>query len=402
MVAWMSLRKGESNYRWYVLTLAALTHTFAVAMPAMCMPVLFKEISEDLGLSLVQIGAIWGMGALPGMFTGVIGGSIGDRFGTNRTLSVTCLLAGVTGALRGLSGGFVALAATVFLSGLLSPVIPMNVHKTCSVWFSGRRLGLANGVVATGMAFGFMVGSMISATVLSPWLGGWRNVLFFYGAISIAVSVLWRLMRTAPGDVESSASDVSTMSLRQALSHLVRLRNVWLLGLAILGVGGCVQAMLGYLPLYLREIGWTGAGADGALAAFHGISMISAIPITMLSDRIGLRKVILIIASLTTSVGVGLLSVADGTTIWIAVILAGMVRDGFMALFITMITETEGVGPELTGTAMGLVMIASRIGNLIAPPLGNSLADVDLGLPFVFWAALATVAFFGFYFVKED
>jgi len=39
----------------------ALTHTVAVAMPVMCMPVLFQEISEDLGLSLVQIGSIWGL-----------------------------------------------------------------------------------------------------------------------------------------------------------------------------------------------------------------------------------------------------------------------------------------------------------------------------------------------------
>ena len=46
-----------SRYRWYVLGLAALTYTFAVAMPRMCMPVLFKEISIDLDLSLVQIGA---------------------------------------------------------------------------------------------------------------------------------------------------------------------------------------------------------------------------------------------------------------------------------------------------------------------------------------------------------
>ena len=395
----MKSTRSESPYRWYVLILAALTHTFVVAMPVMCMPVLFKEISEDLGLSLVQIGTIWGISSLSGIFTGLVGGSIGDRFGTKHTLSIACLLAGATGALRGLSTSFIALTATTFLFGFLLPAIPPNVHKTCGIWFSGRRLGLANGVVSAGMALGFMVGSMISATVLSPWLGGWRNVLFLYGAISVVISIPWLLTRTAPGGAESVTA--GTTSLRRALSHVVHLRSIWFLGLVMLGTGGCLQGMLGYLPLYLREIGWAGPAADGALAAFHGISMVSTIPIALLSDRVGSRKLILVAATLMTTVGVGLLSIAEGTMIWVSVAMAGIVRDGFMAIFMTMTMETEGVGAAYAGTAMGMVLIFYRLGGLVSPPLGNSLADIGLGLPFIFWAALAAVAFFGFYFVKE-
>jgi len=394
----MKSTRSESPYRWYVLILAALTHTFVVAMPVMCMPVLFKEISEDLGLSLVQIGTIWGISSLSGIFTGLVGGSIGDRFGTKHTLSIACLLAGATGALRGLSTSFIALTVTTFLFGFLLPAIPPNVHKTCGIWFSGRRLGLANGVVSAGMALGFMVGSMISATVLSPWLGGWRNVLFLYGAISVVISIPWLLTRTAPGGAESATA---TTSLRRALSHVVHLRSIWFLGLVLLGIGGCLQGMLGYLPLYLREIGWAGPAADGALAAFHGISMISTIPIALLSDRVGSRKLILVAATLMTTVGVGLLSIAEGTMVWVSVIMAGIVRDGFMAIFMTMTMETKGVGAAHAGTAMGMVLIFYRFGGLVSPPLGNSLADIGLGLPFIFWAVLAAVAFFGFYFVKE-
>lgn len=37
----------------------------------MCLPVLFAEIAGDLGLSLVQIGLVWGIGSLPGMLAAV-------------------------------------------------------------------------------------------------------------------------------------------------------------------------------------------------------------------------------------------------------------------------------------------------------------------------------------------
>ena len=50
-----------SNYKWYILALGTATHILVLAMPWMCMPVLFKEISDDLGLNLVQVGTVWGM-----------------------------------------------------------------------------------------------------------------------------------------------------------------------------------------------------------------------------------------------------------------------------------------------------------------------------------------------------
>ncbi len=400
----MSIDNGKSsgsNYRWYILTLSALTFALVFAIPMMSMPVLFKEISEDLNLSLFQIGTVWGIAPLGGMFVVLIGGFLGDRFGVKRVLGVACFLAGLAGALRGLSGSFTTLAATMFLFGLLSSVLLPVLTKTLGIWFPRRQLGLANGVVSTGMAAGFTVGAMISATILSPLLGGWRNVLPLYGAISIVISVLWLLTRSAPDQVESSASYATTMPFRQTLSHVVRIRAVWLLGFILVGQIGCVRGMLGYLPLYLRKIGWTAASADGALAAFHMTSMMGAIPLALLSDRLGSRKVVLFAATLMTAVGVGLLSVAGGPMVWASVIIAGIVRDGFMGILMTMIIETDGVGVTYAGTAIGLVLTLSRLISFTSPPLGNSLADVNLALPFIFWAALGAVALVSFYFIKE-
>ena len=388
----------ETNYRWYMLLLATLTLSLTTAVPSMCLSVLFDEISDELGLSLTQVGLIWGIGALPGIVLVLFGGVIGDRFGPKRVLTLACLLAGLAGALRGLSTGFIMLAATVFLFGFVSSMVPMSVFKTSGTWFSQQQLGLANGIISMGMALGFMTSSMISATALSPWLGGWRYVLIFYGLLAMTLSIPWYFTRPAPATIDLSTNGTS---LRQTMAYVVRIRKLWLLGWAILGIGGCVQGTLGYLPLYLRDLGWPDTTADGALAAFHTASMILVIPIALWSDRLGSRRRILMMAALMIATGVGLLSVADGAMVWLAVILAGMVRDGFMAIFMTMIVETEGVGAAYAGTATGLVMVFSGLGNLLAPPLGNSLAKIDPGLSFVFWAALALAGFLGIYATKD-
>jgi MFS family permease len=389
----------ETNYRWYILILTALTMSLTNAVPGMCMSVLFDEISNDLGLSRTEIGMIWGIGALPGILIALIGGSIGDRFGPKRVLIAACALSGATGALRGLSGNFISLIATGFVFGLLASLVPMNAMKTCRIWFPSHQLGLATGVTSMGMALGFMLSSMISATVLSPWLGNWRYVLAFYGVIAMVLSVPWVFTRPAPVDL--SALDMRLPSLRETFSRVAHIKRMWLLGFAILGIGGCIQATLGYLPLYLRDIGWADARADSVAGSFHLASMILVIPIALGSDRLGSRRKVLIAAALMIITGIGLLSVVDGVLVWGAVIMAGMARDGFMAVFFTMTMETDGVGPAYAGTATGFVMVFSGVGAMIAPPLGNSLAALSPGLPFVFWAGMALAGLMGIYAAQE-
>lgn len=382
-----AVESQTSRQRGYVLALSGLTATFAVAAPTMAMPVLFSQIAEELELSLVQVGAVWGTVSFAGLFTSLVGGVIGDRFGTRRTLAVACLLLGLTGASRGLSNGLAALTATVFLNGLLAAAIPMNLHKACAQRFSGRRLGTANGVISGGMALGFATGSLISATVLSPWLGGWRNVLFLYGALGVLLCLPWALVPDAPH--EHLPRDRDESSIRAALARVARLRDVWVLGFALLGVGGGIQGLLGYLPLYLRNAGWSATTADTSLAGFHAISLLGVFPLAILSDRIGSRRKLLVGATLAIACGIGLLSIVEGTIVWLAVLMAGAVRDGYMAVFMTELTELGGVGAAHAGTAIGLAMTLSRVGALIAPPLGNALAVYGPRMPFVLWTGMA-------------
>lgn len=364
-----------------------ITNIIVVAIPSMGMSVLAKEIAQDLGLSLVQVGIVWGVGALPGIATGLFAGAIGDKIGPKRILIVGSMLIGLVGATRGLISNFFSMVIVVSLGGALIPFIIMNGLKIISLWFPSRQLGLANGLSAMGMAFGFFTGSMLSATLLSPLLGGWRQVFILYGVLGASLSIPWILVLPPPQS--KFAIEEGDISMRQAIIRVAGLKNIQLLGMTLFGVNGCVQSVLGYLPLYLRSIGWDALHADGALSAFHIMSMIFVVPIARWSDRLGSRKRLLLITVSMIIVGTGLLSVANGALIWVAVLMTGLVRDAFMAIFITMVIETEGVGPAYAGTASGFVIAISGIGCFLAPPLGNSFAEYHPSAPFAFWAALA-------------
>ena len=329
------------------------------------------------------------MGALLGIVTSLLGGVIGDKFGPKRVLVISTLLAGLLGAARGLANGFAVMTILMILLGAVLPIVLINGIKVLGQWFPPRQLGLANGVQSMSMALGFMIGSLLSATTFSPLLGGWRNVLIVYGLIGAAFSIPWVFSRASA--IQPAAGD--TLSVRESLRHVAGLENVRLLALGLLGVGGAVQGMLGYLPLYLRGEGWPPLQADGALFAFHTISMIFVLPVSLWSDRLRSRKPLLLFANLMIAAGLALLSFVSGGMVWVAVLLSGSMRDAFMAIFTTMTIESEHVGPLYAGTAVGFAFALGSIGNLIAPPVGNSLATLWPGAPFAFWSMLAVLGF---------
>jgi cyanate permease len=399
-VSIVNRKSSGANYKWYVLILAALTFTFAFAMQQICMSVLFSEIAADLGLNLVEIGVVWGVPALAAIFIVFFGGLLADRYGAKRVIGVACLVAGLAGAARGITGDFASLVLVTFFFGLSTWVIPASVFKTTAGWFSRRQLVVANGVVSTGMAFGFTVGAMISATIMSPLLGGWQNVMFLYGGVSIIIGLLWLLVVREPEQL-GSAGAKGGVPLRQSISHVFPIKNIWLIGLTMLGYVGCTQGLIGYLPTYLRDTGWTIASADGTLAAFNGVSTLGAIPLALLAERLGLRKVILFPVLLITVAGVALLPLVSGAMVCVLMIMMGVARDGFMAVCLTMSTETRGIGVVYAGTAMGLAQTTLNIGSFVAPPLGNSLEQVNPSFPFFLWAAFGLLALVTFCFVKE-
>ena len=394
------IKNIQSSNKWYILILAALTGSLGVAAQGICMPVLFKQISEALGLSLVQVGSVWGMVYLAGFSTHLINGMLGDRLGYKRVMALSCFLVGIAGAFRGLSYDFISLAATAFVYGVFSSMIVVNQTKVAKIWFPREKLALANGVLATGYSLGFTLGAMISATLLSPWLGGWRNVLFLYGSISVILGILWHFTVREP-ERDPLSDGPPTVPMRRALSHVIHLRSVWILGFVFLGYNGALQGIIGYLPLYLRNIGWPAVNADGTLAAFNLAGAFGAIPIALLSDRLGLRKVLLSVLIVAAIVGTALIPFFESGLVSFLAIMVGFTRDPSMVLLFVLTMESRGVSVAYFGTAIGLIQTISSIGAAISPPVGNSLASLSLGSPYFFWAALAVMAWIVLRFAEE-
>ena len=367
----------------------------------MSLTVLLPEITAELNLSLFQAGVIWGMFSLPGIFSFLLAGSTIDRFGPKRVLIVACSLVGAFGALRGFANNFATLLISVLLLGFFSPFVSISNIKNIGLWFEDHELGIANGVSSLGMALGFFLGSMISASYISPWVGGWRETFFMYGLVAIAFTIPWSFTRTKSIDNKLTSKGSSQDLEKVRLKQITRIGNLWLLGLAMLTINGAVQGLLGYLPLYLRDLGWQATRADSLAASFHLASMVFVIPITLLSDKLGIRRRIVIITAAIAALSIGLTFFLRGNWLWGAVLGAGFARDAMMAILISITVQTKGVGKAYAGQATGFVLIFAGIGSLISPPIGNKLAEIAINVPFLFWAALCAGGVFAVAAIRE-
>jgi NNP family nitrate/nitrite transporter-like MFS transporter len=277
----------------------------------------------------------------------------------------------------------------MFLFGIMAAMTPSVVPKTASVWFKRQQLGIINGLINVSWSVGAMFASMTSATILSPLLGGWRNVLFVLGIPAFATGLLWLFTGRDPKPDEIQSEPTSTIPLKQAFTHVIRIKEVWILGLISLTLWGANMGFVGYLPLYLRNVGWNPATADGVITVFNGASMAGMIPMILLTNRLKSYKGMLFFSMAMTVCLMAFLPLMPDAGVWILIILANFLRAAAFAVTNVLIIEIPEVGSTYGGTAVGLVTSVGMIGAFAASPIGNSFAHFGSGVPYYFWAGLA-------------
>ncbi len=388
------------EYKWYILILTMVAFGIVTGLERLCMPVLFKEISLELNLNAFSLGTIWGMDPLAGIFVGLPSGLLADRFGAKRTLTVICILAGIFSALRGFSNDFMTMAATMFIFGLMAAMAPCIAPKITALWFDRKQLGLTNALLNIAWAVGAVTATMTSATVLSPWLGGWRNVLFVLGIPGVLIGFLWLFTGREPGKNETQTASAQ-VPIREAMALVIRVKEIWIIGLIAFALWGANMGMSGYLPLYLRNIGWTPALADGMTTVFAGATTLGVIPMVLLSNRLHAHKGMFFVAMVVTVINMAFIPLLEGGALWALMIICTFIRSVASPLTNVLVLEIEAIGSRYGGTAIGLMTSIGMAGGFLAPPLGNSLESISPSAPFFFWAGLAAASLPLFLFLKR-
>jgi len=285
------------------LAASALGIVAVGAYSSVAIPVLIPPIQSHFGLGEGQVGALASLGMAGGVFGGLVGGLLADRFGRLRVLRAFVLLAAAGNALCGLGTDVWLLRVGLAAQGFGYGAVMVCCAGLLSSLFPNRRRGSFSALLVTHAAAGMILPFIVEA-LKSPYADG--RVSFFVmvpapflcvaGLLVFLVAPLFRVAEPAIAE----GSDAEDETCGQAAqpgdyrSHaVVAAIAVIVLLAAIHGMSDAV--LFTWMTKYLREGFTTHPFPPGWVLSFYSAAYLAGrLGLALLPDRFGRRALIVL------------------------------------------------------------------------------------------------------------
>lgn len=385
-----------SPRRSYALTLAAgLTYT-GLTFCWFTLPAYLPVISRELGLSGTEAGVVAGAVPLTYVPLSILSGLAVDRLGAGRSLAVGLALVGVAQVARSVAPGFPTLLAATVLLGVGGTAITFGLPKLVSTLFDAEATGPPSSVYLLCASAGTAGAYAVGRPVLGPALGGWRPLFLWSGVVALAYAVVWAVVARGGLPPVETAGRFDADSLGRDLRAVFAsrpLRLVVVLGVVYLSV---IHGLQGWLPTVLEARGWTSGRAGRATSLLVAANAAGVLSVPALADRYDARRSAVVGCGLAVTLGVaGIVAGGLGAVLVGGVLLAGLGVGGLSPLVRAIPPELDGIGPRLTGVAVGVVFAGGEVGGFLGPVAVGALYEVTgtyaAGLSVLAFAGLAAV-----------
>lgn len=392
---------------WFVV--ATVTTMLAVTSGARFLfGVVLKPLSEEFGWSREALSSAVTINVVILTLLQPLIGVAVDRWGSRRIL----LLGTFGTALLSLP---VTLATQLWQIYLFYSVIaavsfaamsPVNIVKLISGWFTKQR-GLALSISSSGSAFGQLAVIPVATWVMAHY--GWR-ISYWSIAIVVVAAMLpigWFFVRDAPDGAtdDADAPPVTPSEARAAAAaegpkisilQAIRIPAYWQLSFGFFVCGYTMSFTQVHMVPYFLDMPDHSAQtmqsvAATALAVVGGASILGALLIGYLADRIGHRAMLAFTYFLRgLAFFILLLAGSNITGIFVAAVIMGVSWTSTTPL--TSAMSADIYGRASIGTIFGFIFSAMNLG----VGVGSMVAGRDYDITGNYHLALMINAFLGF------
>lgn len=277
-----------SPYRWVILALMASCFLFTFVV-RFTWPPLIPVVVPVLKMNMSQAGAYMSAFYFGYIITQVPAGILADRFGVRLILATSLVLEGITtwamGGISSFDAGFWLRVAT----GLGAGAVFAACARALMEWFPAKERGTAYGIM-----FAAPSGGIVLSNYIVPALNaaiGWQGAFQAVGIGTIALGVvLFFMVKT------SDNSPKGNQPLLGGFKVIFASRDLILTALA----GFCLMWVeLGtatWANAYIKKLGFSLKDAGMVMIAYGIGGVIAPAFSGWLSDKLGNRKTLLLIA----------------------------------------------------------------------------------------------------------
>jgi len=374
---------GMSPYRWVILA-AAMLAGFIGSYAQFQLPPLAYKLMPALNISTSQFAALMGGPMTGAVFISILGGTLADRYGVKKIVTVSLVLAVIGCTFRCVTTSFWPFLFMTVLSGLASALLTSNLSKLFGAWFPPEQMGTVVGAYMISPMLASFLGT--ATTALFPSL---NSAFIFSGILCLVILIIWLILAK---NKPQGALDPPVLPVTQYLGRATRSKGVWLAGICLFFIMGSGMTFVDFLPNVLhtaRGIDPVKAGFYGSLATLGGVFGCFLGP--LICNRMGIMKTYLVM--------VGLLGAAATYWSWQMpigpAIVAGLLITGFVAsaatpLMFSLPMLLPEIGPVYAGSAGGIISTLHVLGAVVIPtfvitPLAGSDPKVLFGLAALFF-----------------
>jgi MFS family permease len=334
-------------------------------------------MTEALKLSPEQYG--WGASAFFWTYAPLclVMGWLCDRFCVYRVFAIGVTIWAVCTFLTGFVGGLASLIVLRIGLGIGEAVAFPGSSKIFAAQVPAHKRGIANAAVAAALAFGPAVGALAGGTILA--LYDWRAVFWIFGAGTLLWLVPWRLV-TRP--VQSPTFSHPTVG-RLELGKLLRIRTLWLMGIAHFLSNYGFYFLLTWLPLWLvRTKGYSIPEMTALTTLGFVVQGLAALAIGHWSDaRVAagtaegpLRRKLIVAGHVAAAIAIAGIFMAQDTTQLAAMLVLGGLGISQVSTNIFAIGQIFA-GPQAAGGWIGIQNAIGNLSGIIGPIVTGVLIE---------------------------
>lgn len=385
--------------KWVMLSLSYLV-LIACFIPYIGWTPSLLDISDELTLNASQAGLLGSITALVGGIILPFAGVIGDRIGMKKIILIGLIASIIGQLLFAIAPNYGLLMVGRAISGLGVGLLFVGPYTMAANWFEReRKNGIALGIMFTTDGIGSVFALYLFAIVLVAF--GWRTgsnigVVF----LVLVLIVAWIFLRDVPSSekVEADAEEVDK-SGRSAASWLFS-RNVLVAAAFFIGEWGIFAVVAVWMPTVLIEgAGWSATAAGFFSSCYVLAGIITSIIFGLISDNLGKRKNLIVVAGLAMTLFMGLLTVgiASGNYIFAAICLPLVGLGVYTGMPLALALAIESVPTRMAGTVNGFVLgIGFIVGGFVYPWVMGIVKDLTGGYVVGFVGMIIATALLNF------
>ena len=299
-----------------------------------------------------------------------------DRWCVYRLIAAGITLWAISTLAMGLVGSLLSLVIFRLLLGLGESITFPGASKVIARHVAPENRGLANSVVAAGIALGPVVGTFAGGLMVASY--GWRTMFVVFGLITLLWVVPWlltarRLPTFAPAGREPPVP----------IGQVARTREVWAMGIGHFGATYPLYFIIIWVPLYLTKTRGFSITDMTYLATLGFVAQaLSAVAQGWISDRLVragrdeamVRRMLMVSGNVVMAGSIIALMQARSAAdigLWLVVFGAAAATGGVNLYAIAQIFA----GPRAAGTFIGIQNGLGNVPGIVMPIITGLIID---------------------------